>query len=47
MKSKSTSINLKIKNIDELKTLVQEMKSTLDKIQNFKFDFEFIQCEHN
>lgn len=47
MELKNIKVDTKIKNIEELKTLIEQMKSTLDKIQNFKFDIEFIQCEHS
>lgn len=40
-------LEMKIKNIDELNTLVEKMKSTIDKLQNFSFDIEINQCEHN
>lgn len=40
-------IDIKIKNIEELKVLVKEAQSILDKIQNFKFDIEFNQCERS
>lgn len=47
MEIKNISVDMKIKNIEELKTLIEEMQSIFDKIQKFKFDFEFNQCEHN
>lgn len=47
MKAKNVKYNIKIKNIEELKTLIEQTKSTLDKIQNFKFDIEVSQCEHS
>lgn len=47
MKPKNVKYNIKIKNIEELKTLMKQMKSTLDKIQNFKFDIKVSQCEHS
>lgn len=46
MKLKNISVDLKIKNIDELKALVKELDVIVDKIQNFKFDIEASQCEH-
>ncbi len=47
MELKNIKIGMKIKNIEELKVLVKEAQSILDKIQNFKYDIEFSQCEHN
>lgn len=47
MELKNIEIGMKIKNIEELKVLVKEAQSILDKIQNFKFDIEVSQCEHN
>ena len=44
MKAKNVKYNIKIKNIEEL---IEQTKSTLDKIQNFKFDIEVSQCEHS
>lgn len=46
MDLKNMKINIRIKNIDELKTLLEEMKSIIDKIQNFNFDIEINQYEH-
>lgn len=47
LKLKNISVNIKIKNIDEFETLVQEMSTIIDKIKNFKFEIEATQCEHN
>lgn len=47
MDFRNIKADMRIKNIEELKTLIQEMESILDKIQNFKFDIEISQCEHN
>lgn len=40
-------INIKIENIDEFNKLLEQFKTTVDKIQNFKFKVCTTQCEHN
>ncbi len=47
--NKDEEIILKIsaKNIDELNQLVEDLKSTVDKIKNFQLKIETSRCEHS
>lgn len=38
---------LKIKNIDELKQLVEQLRTIVDKIENLNLEIVINQCEHS
>ena len=44
---KKLEVDLKIKNIDELQALVEQLNTTVDNIKNFKLEVEASRCEHN
>lgn len=44
---KNDETTIKIENIDELKLLVEQFKTTVDKLKNFEFKITVTQCEHN
>ena len=44
---KEIILKIKTKNIDELNQLVEDLKSTVDKIKNFQLKVETSRCEHS
>lgn len=40
-------IQIKLKNIDELKQLIEQLETTVDKINNFQLQIETSQYEQN